>query len=130
LRKQILAFIFASKYLQIMKTRRDVYQAIADPTRRAIINMIATQPHNVNTIAANFDVTRQAISLHIQILTDCGLINVKQHGRDRFCEARLDKLSEVSVWVDQYRQHWESKLDNLEKYVVQLKNERNGKHKK
>jgi len=92
--------------------------------------MIATQPHNVNTIAANFDVTRQAISLHIQILADCGLIDVKQHGRDRFCQARLDKLGEVSVWVDQYRQHWESKLDNLEKYVVQLKNERNGKHKK
>jgi predicted transcriptional regulator len=92
--------------------------------------MIATQPHNVNTIAANFAVTRQAISLHIQILADCGLINVKQHGRDRFCEARLDQLNEVSTWVDQYRQHWESKLDDLEKYVVQLKNERNGKHKK
>jgi DNA-binding transcriptional ArsR family regulator len=113
-----------------MKTRRDVYQAIADPTRRAIINMIATQPHNVNTIAANFAVTRQAISLHIQILADCGLIKVKQQGRDRLCEARLDQLSEVSTWVDQYRQHWESKLDNLEKYVAQLKNERNGKHKK
>jgi DNA-binding transcriptional ArsR family regulator len=92
--------------------------------------MIATQPHNVNTIAANFDVTRQAISLHIQILTDCGLITVKQHGRDRFCEARLDQLGEVSAWIDQYRQHWESKLDNLENYVVQLKHERNGKHKK
>jgi DNA-binding transcriptional ArsR family regulator len=130
LRKYLLAFIFTSKYLQIMKTRRDVYQAIADPTRRAIINMIATQPHNVNTIAANFDVTRQAISLHIQILADCGLIKVKQHGRDRFCEARLDKLGEISAWVDQYRQHWESKLDNLEKYVVQLKNERNGNHNK
>jgi len=114
----------------IMKARRDVYQAIADPTRRAIINMIAAQPHNVNAIAANFDVTRQAISLHIQILADCGLINVKQQGRDRVCEARLDQLGEISVWVDQYRQHWENKLDNLEKYVVNLKNERNGKQSK
>jgi DNA-binding transcriptional ArsR family regulator len=114
----------------IMKARRDVYQAIADPTRRAIINMIASQPHNVNTIAANFDVTRQAISLHIQILADCGLINVKQQGRDRICEARLDQLGEISIWVDQYRQHWESKLDSLEKYVAQLKNERNGKQSK
>lgn len=113
-----------------MEARRDVYQAIADPTRRAIINMIATQPHNVNAIAANFDVTRQAISLHIQILADCGLINVKQKGRDRFCEARLDQLSEVSMWVDQYRQHWESKLESLEKYIEHLKNERNGKHNK
>jgi len=114
----------------IMKARRDVYQAIADPTRRAIINMIAAQPHNVNAIAANFDVTRQAISLHIQILADCGLINIKQQGRDRVCEARLDQLGEISVWVDQYRQHWENKLDNLEKYVVNLKNERNGKQSK
>lgn len=114
----------------IMKARRDVYQAIADPTRRAIINMIAAQPHNVNAIAANFDVTRQAVSLHIQILADCGLINVKQQGRDRVCEARLDQLGEISVWVDQYRQHWGNKLDNLEKYVVNLKNERNGKQSK
>ncbi|HEY4325382.1 MAG TPA: metalloregulator ArsR/SmtB family transcription factor [Mucilaginibacter sp.] len=113
-----------------MKARRDVYQAIADPTRRAIINMIATQPQNVNSIAENFDVTRQAISLHLQILVDCGLIAMKQQGRDRICEAQLDKLSEVSVWVDQYRQHWESKLDALETYIEKLKKERNGKHKK
>jgi DNA-binding transcriptional ArsR family regulator len=113
-----------------METRRDVYQAIADPTRRAIINMLATQPHNVNAIAQKFDVTRQAISLHVKILTDCGLIDIKQQGRDRICEARLDKLSEVSAWVDQYRQHWESKLDALETYIEQLKKERYGKPKK
>jgi predicted transcriptional regulator len=92
--------------------------------------MIATQPQNVNSIAENFDVTRQAISLHLQILADCGLIAMKQQGRDRICEAQLDKLSEVSVWVDQYRQHWESKLDALETYIEKLKKERNGKHKK
>src|ERR1700733_2464723 len=122
----MLALIFASTYLHNMKARRDVYQAIADPTRRAIINMIASQPHNVNTIAENFDVSRQAISLHIQILIDCGLVKVKQQGRDRFCEAQLDQLSEVSIWVDQYRKHWEDKLDALEKYGEKLKNERNG----
>ncbi len=113
-----------------MKARRDVYQAIADPTRRAIINMIATEPHNVNAIAERFDVTRQAISLHVQILIDCGLIAVKQQGRDRLCEARLDRLGEVSAWVDQYRQHFEQKLDALENYIEQLKNERDGKHGK
>jgi len=113
-----------------MKARRDVYQAIADPTRRAIINMIAAQPHNVNAIAENFDMTRQAISLHVKILTDCGLIIIKQRGRDRFCEAQLDRLSEVSVFVDQYRQHWESKLDSLETYLEKLKKERkHGKQK-
>jgi len=130
LRKQILAFIFASTYLHNMKARRDVYQAIADPTRRAIINMIATEPHNVNAIAEKFDVTRQAISLHVQILIDCGLIVVKQQGRDRLCEARLDQLSEVSMWVDQYRLHFEKKLDAMETYIENLKKERDGKHTK
>jgi DNA-binding transcriptional ArsR family regulator len=113
-----------------MKARRDVFQAIADPTRRAIISMIATQPHNVNSIAEKFDVSRQAISLHVKILTDCGLITIKQRGRDRFCEARLDQLSEVSAWVDQYRKHWERKLDALETYLEKLKKEKYGKQKK
>ncbi|MFI5160591.1 MAG: ArsR/SmtB family transcription factor [Sphingobacteriales bacterium] len=110
-----------------MKTRRDVYQAIADPTRRAIINMVATEPHNVNAIAEKFDVSRQAISLHIQMLIDCGLLVVKQQGRERICKAQLEQLSEVSAFVDQYRQHWESKLDALETYLDKLKKERNGK---
>ena len=110
-----------------MKARRDVYQAIADPTRRAIIGMIANEPHNVNAIAEKFEVTRQAISLHVKILADCGLIAIKQRGRDRFCEAQLDRLSEVSAFVDQYCQHWESKLDALETYLEKLKKERYGK---
>ncbi|MDF2431456.1 MAG: hypothetical protein JWP44_1087 [Mucilaginibacter sp.] len=113
-----------------MIARRDVYQAIADPTRRAIINMIASQPHNVNSIAEKFDMTRQAVSLHVKILTDCGLVAIQQRGRDRYCEAQLDQLSEVATWVDQYRQHWESKLDAMETYVEKLKKERYGKQKK
>jgi len=113
-----------------MKARRDVYQAIADPTRRAIIQMIASQPHNINSIAEKFDMSRQAVSLHVKILTDCGLVLVKQQGRDRFCEAQLNRLSEVSRWVDQYRQHWESKLDGLETYLEKLKKEKYGKRKK
>ena len=110
-----------------MKARRDVYQAIADPTRRAIISMIASGPHNVNSIAEKFDMTRQAISLHVKILTDCGLITIKQQGRDHFCEAQLNRLGEVSAWIDQYRQHWESKLDTLETYLEELKKEKHGK---
>ena len=127
MRKQILALIFASTYLHNMTARRDVYQAIADPTRRAIINMIATQPHNVNAIAEKFDVSRQAISLHVKILIACGLIKISQQGRDRLCEARLDQLSEVSAWIDQYRQHWETRLDAMETYIEKLKKERYGK---
>jgi DNA-binding transcriptional ArsR family regulator len=117
----------ASKYLYVMRARRDVYQAIADPTRRAIIGMLAEQPRNVNTIAEHFDVTRQAISLHVKILSDCGLIFIRKEGRDHICEARLDSLGEVSIWVEQYKKHWESKLDSLENYLEQLKKERYGK---
>ncbi|HTI10373.1 MAG TPA: metalloregulator ArsR/SmtB family transcription factor [Puia sp.] len=113
-----------------MKARRDVYQAIADPTRRAIINMIAAEPLTINSIAEKFPISQQAISLHVRILTDCGLILIKQQGRNRFCSAQLDKLGEVSVWVDQYRQHWEHKLDNLETYIEKLKKEKYGKSKK
>jgi len=113
-----------------MKARRDVYQAIADPTRRAIIQMIASQSHNINSIAEKFDMSRQAVSLHVKVLTDCGLVVVKQQGRDRFCEAQLNRLSEVSRWVDQYRLHWESKLDGLETYLEKLKKEKYGKRKK
>jgi DNA-binding transcriptional ArsR family regulator len=130
LRKQILALIFASIYLHNMIARRDVYQAIADPTRRAIISMISREPHNVNSIAEQFDMTRQGISLHIKILTDCGLIVIKQQGRDRICEAQLDQLSEVSQWVDQYRKHWERKLDALETYLEKLKKAKYGKRKR
>jgi len=100
-----------------MEARRDVFQAIADPTRRAIIGMIAKEPVNVNTIAEQFDISRQAISLHLKILAECGLLNMKQQGRERICEAKLEKLSEVNEWISQYKQFWESKLDALGKFL-------------
>jgi DNA-binding transcriptional ArsR family regulator len=99
--------------------RRDVFQAIADPTRRAIINMIAQQPLNLNTVAEQFDVSRPAISKHIKILTQCGLIAIKQQGRERYCEAKLQKLNEVSAWVEQYKVFWTQKLDALENFLAQ-----------
>ena len=107
-----------------MIQRRDVFQAIADPTRRQIINLIADKSLTVNDIAESFDITRQAISLHIKILVECELLKVKKQGRERYCEAKLDQLNEVAVWVQQYRQHFEQKLDNLETYLDKLKNER------
>jgi DNA-binding transcriptional ArsR family regulator len=100
--------------------RRDVFQAIADPTRRDIINMIAHQSLHLNLVAEKFHVSRPAISKHIKILTECGLITIKQQGRHRYCEARLDKLNEVSEWVDQYRKFWMQKLDALETYLDEL----------
>lgn len=108
--KHILAYL-------IMETRRDVFQAIADPTRREIINMIANKSLNLNAIAENFDVSRQAISLHIKILTECGLIAVKKQGRERLCEPNLEKLNEVSEWVNKYKKFWNTKLDALEKFL-------------
>jgi len=107
-----------------MESRRDVFQAIADPTRREIINLLAHEHMNVNAIAEKFDVTRQAVSLHVKILTECGLITIRQQGRERVCEAKLDKLNEVSHWVEQYRQFWESKFDSLEKYLDKLQKEK------
>src|SRR5690606_33278795 len=101
----------------IMETRRDGFQAIADPTRRAIIGMVAGQPANVNAIARPADVSRQAISLHLKILTECGLLTMKQQGRERICEAKLEKLQEVNEWITRYRQFWETKLDALGKLL-------------
>jgi DNA-binding transcriptional ArsR family regulator len=114
-----------------MEIRRDVFQAIADPTRRQIIHLIAADALTLNAIAGNFDVTRQAISLHIKILTECGLVTIRDQGRERYCRANLDRLSEVSVWVDQYRQHWEKRVDRLENYLDKIQKQRkNAKRKK
>lgn len=102
--------------------RRDVFQAIADPTRREIINVLATQPLNLNAIADQFHISRPAISKHIKILTECGLVTIKQQGRERYCEAQLQKLNEVSDWVEKYRVFWTSKLDALGNHLEQSKN--------
>ena len=103
-----------------METRRDTFQAIADPTRREIIGLLAQKPLNLNTIANNFTITRQAISLHIKILEECGLVTINQRGRERHCEVQLGKLNEVAQWIDQYKQYWEGKLDSLENYLDQI----------
>ena len=97
--------------------RRDVFQAIADPNRRAIINLLANQKLTLNQVAENFDISRPAISKHIKILTECGLIAVRQQGRERFCEAKLRSLNAVSDWVDQYRIFWTSKMVALEEFL-------------
>jgi DNA-binding transcriptional ArsR family regulator len=101
--------------------RRDVFQAIADPTRREIINLIAHQSLNLNAVAEKFDISRPAISKHIKILTECGLIAIRQEGRERYCEARLDKLKEVAEWTANYRQFWEEKLHSLKHYIEKKK---------
>ena len=100
--------------------RRDVFQAIADPTRREIINLIAYNPLNLNSIADNFDVSRPAISQHIKILTECGLVIIKKRGRERYCEASLKQLNEVSGWIEKYRLLWAEKFDRLDNLLDKL----------
>jgi DNA-binding transcriptional ArsR family regulator len=111
--------------------RRDVFQAIADPTRREILGMIAHKALNINSVSENFDVSRAAIYKHMKILAECGLLEIKQQGRERFCEGRLEKLNEVSDWVEQYRQFWEARFDSLDNYLKELqsKKKKHGKKK-
>jgi len=108
--------------------RRDVFQAISDPTRREIIHLIAYQPLNLNTIAENFQMSRPAISQHMKILIECGLVTVNQKGRERYCEARLDKLDEVAQWVEQYRMVWQQKHDRLDKVLEKLTDKKKNKN--
>ena len=110
-----------------IEARRDVFQAIADPTRRKIIHMVARKSMNLNTIAEKFDVSRPAISQHIKILTECGMIVIRQEGRERFCEAKLDALDEVSDWVNQYRQFWQKNFNSLDTYLSKIKSKNKSK---
>jgi DNA-binding transcriptional ArsR family regulator len=107
-----------------MEARRDVFQAISDPNRRAILGLLAKRSLNLNGVADHFNISRPAISKHIKILTECGLIAVTQKGRERMCAARLGKLSEVHNWVEQYKAHWEARFDALENYLGELQRKR------
>ena len=100
--------------------RRDVFQAIADPNRRAILNLLATQRLTVNGIAEKFRISRPAISRHMKILSECGLVVIHQQGRERYCEAKLDRLKEVSDWVEKSRRLWEGRLDVLNEYLKEI----------
>ena len=100
--------------------RRDSFQAIADPTRRKILSIIANRALNVNAVAVNFEVSRTAVYKHIKILTECGLVVIRRRGRERYCEAQLEKLHEVSGWVSQYSKFWDAKFSNLDKYLAAL----------
>jgi DNA-binding transcriptional ArsR family regulator len=93
--------------------RRDVFQAIADPTRREIIGLLSKKILTLNGVAENFAVSRPAISKHIKILTECGLVVIRQQGRERYCQVDFKKLKEVSDWVIQYHSFWNQKLDAL-----------------
>ena len=101
--------------------RRDTFQGIADPTRRAIINLVARKPLNLNAVAENFNISRPAISRHIKILRQCGLIVINQQGRERLCQANLRQLQEVGDWIEPYKEFWTGKLNALGAFLTKEK---------
>ncbi|GAB4580977.1 MAG: metalloregulator ArsR/SmtB family transcription factor [Anaerolineales bacterium] len=100
--------------------RRDVFQAIADPHRRDILALLARRPLPLNGIAGHFPISRPAISKHVKILVECGLIEIRRRARERVCEVQPEKLNEVSEWIEQYRQIWEQRFDRLDKVLEEL----------
>ncbi|HRP32854.1 MAG TPA: metalloregulator ArsR/SmtB family transcription factor [Agriterribacter sp.] len=97
--------------------RRDIFQAIADPTRRAIIALIALQAMTPNAIAENFHTTRQAVSKHLRILTECELVRQEHQGREIYYALEIDKMKEIDKWLDQYRKIWEARFNQLDRVI-------------
>ena len=104
--------------------RRDIFQAIADPTRRAIITLIALQAMTPNAIADNFDTTRQAVSKHLRILTECELVKQEQKGREIYYSLEVDKMKEIDKWLEQFRKIWEKRFNQLEKVLLTIKDKK------
>ena len=100
--------------------RRDVFQAIADPTRRKIINLIAQNPMNLNSIVDNFNISRPSISEHVKILNECGIIIIEKKGRERYCTIQPANLRAIADWVEPFRELWQQKLDSFEQYLKKL----------
>jgi DNA-binding transcriptional ArsR family regulator len=101
--------------------RRDIFQAIADPTRRAIIALIALQAMTPNAIAEHFDSTRQAVSKHLRILTECELVTQEQKGREIYYSLEIEKMKEIDNWLEQYRKIWETRLNQLDDLLATIK---------
>jgi DNA-binding transcriptional ArsR family regulator len=101
--------------------RRDIFQAIADPTRRAIIALIALQAMTPNAIADNFNTTRQAVSKHLRILTECELIKQEPQGREIYYSLEVDKMKEIDKWLEQFREIWKTKFNQLDELLLNMK---------
>ncbi len=103
--------------------KRDIFQAIADPTRRAILVLIAAKAMTPNALAEQFHTTRQAVSKHIKILNECGLVTQESVGREIFYQLKIDKMKEIDQWLGQFRQQWEDRLDQLNQVLETLKHQ-------
>lgn len=107
--------------MQFAVMKRDVFQAIADPTRRAIIALVAMQAMTPNAIAEHFETTRQAVSKHLRILTECELVTQEQKGREIYYSLQIEKMQEIDRWLEQYRKIWESRYKQLDVLLAELK---------
>ena len=125
----MIAYKFATNHLRNNETimRRDVFQAISDPTRRAILSLIAGQAMTPNALAEHFDSSRQAVSNHIKILTECQLVKQEQTGREIYYHFNADKMKEVADFLEPFRRIWETKFNQLDEVLTNLKKNKNGK---
>ena len=105
--------------------KRDIFQAISDPTRRAILVLVAANALTPNAIAEQFNTTRQAVSKHIKILSECELLDENKIGREIYYQLRIDKMKEVDKWLDQFRQIWETRFSQLDQVLMNLKSKEN-----
>ena len=104
--------------------RRDIFQAVADPTRRAIIVLIALQAMTPNAIAEHFDMTRQAVSKHLRILTECELVKQKQKGREIYYSLEIEKMKGIDKWLEQFRKIWETKFNQFDNFLSTIKKQK------
>lgn len=105
-----------------MKLRRDIFQAISDPTRRAILVLLSSQAMTAGAIAENFDAARPTISKHLQILNECDLVAANQQGREIYYQLKIEKMKEIDTWLEQFRKIWESRFEQLDTLFSTLKN--------
>jgi len=106
--------------------KRDIFQAIADPTRRAILVLISSSALTPNAIAEKFNTTRQAVSKHIKILNECELLEERKMGREIYYQLKIDKMKEVDQWLEQFKQIWENRFNQLDQVLINLKAKENG----
>ena len=125
-------YICVSVHLPDMttETRRDIFQAIADPTRRKIIELISHESMNLKTLSEYFKISRPAISQQIKVLNECGLVKIKREGRETFCSIQPKELKKIADWAGQYSRLWEERIDSFETYVNKLHTQKNKKHGK
>lgn len=126
MRNQKVAHKFATNSLHviILPMRRDIFQAISDPTRRAIIALIAVQAMTPNALAEHFDTSRQAVSKHLQILTECEVVRQQQRGREIYYQLEIDKMKEIDQWLEQFRRIWETRFNQLDDLLNTLKSKK------